>query len=274
MTPEETRDELCKPFDLSELKFFPAARSGDKKKGKVATYADARVYMERLDKVVPGGWTTSYRALDPITLAVECTLSIKYGDAWVSRADVGYPNEAKDADNAEKEAYKAAYSDALKRAAVQHGIGRFIYSLELEQDWLPIDEWGKFTQSPRIKNMRPPSTPARPAQTPTQPRQQPQQAPATQTPAAQQQPAPATAYDQLGRFRKGEGDVIDTKAFLDYVNDKALKLADLAIITGTDGDNKPAITAWLRQYPEKSLELLVDLVLDEKRAATAVGAGR
>ena len=41
------------------------------------------------------------------------------------KADVGYPN---DADNdPEDEPLKAAYSDAFKRAAVQFGIGRWLY---------------------------------------------------------------------------------------------------------------------------------------------------
>lgn len=152
METSEIQKELAKEFAVGELKFFPVALTQDKKKGKVGSYIDARAVMDRLDSVVGvGGWTTAYRCIDPGDKAVECTLRVRYGDEWVEKADVGYPNEAKDANNAAKEPWKAAYSDALKRAAVQHGIGRYIYDLQLEQDWLPVDEWGKFTQQPRIR---------------------------------------------------------------------------------------------------------------------------
>lgn len=162
-------DELTKPFDGKELKFFPVAKSRDGKSARVGSYIDARAVMDRLDAVMGmGGWSTAYRCIDPADKAVECTLSLFIDGAWVAKSDVGYPNEARDADNPDKEPWKAAYSDSLKRAAVQWGIGRYIYSLELERDWLPIDEYGRFTEQPRVKSSqvaappRPPSTPVPP----------------------------------------------------------------------------------------------------------------
>lgn len=152
METREIQEKLAQPFAVGELKFFPVALTWDKKKGKVGAYIDARAVMDRLDAVVGvGGWTTTYVCIDPLDKAVECHLRVRYGDEWIEKSDVGYPNEAKDASNAAKEPWKAAYSDALKRAAVQHGIGRYIYDLQLEQDWLPVDESGRFTQQPRIK---------------------------------------------------------------------------------------------------------------------------
>lgn len=157
MTTEPTiHDKLSAPFDVGELKFFVVARSKDKTKGKVGSYIDARAVMDRLDEVVgPTNWQTSYILLDPAMKAVECSLSIRLDEnGWTTKCDVGYPNEGKDADNADKEPLKAAFSDALKRAAVQFGIGRYIYSLELERDWLPIDQFDKFTEQPRLKGDR------------------------------------------------------------------------------------------------------------------------
>jgi hypothetical protein len=157
----QDRDALIAPFDVGELKFFCVATTKDKTKGKVGSYIDARAVMDRLDAVVGSdSWSTAYRILDPATKAVECQLTVD----GVTKADVGYPNEAKDADNADKEPLKAAYSDALKRAAVQFGIGRYIYSLELEKDWLPIDQFGKFLEQPRLKGA-PRQTAPRPAPT-------------------------------------------------------------------------------------------------------------
>ena len=48
--------------------------------------------------------------------------------------------------------------------AVQWGVGRYIYSLELERDWLPVDQYRKFTEQPRLKGSAP-----RPVQRPTEP---------------------------------------------------------------------------------------------------------
>ena len=88
-------------------------------RGQIVAYIDARQVYGRLDELVgPGGWQTSYRALDGG--AVECTLTI----AGISKSDVGYPNG-----NGGAEPLKAAYSDATKRAAVQLGIGRWLYDL-------------------------------------------------------------------------------------------------------------------------------------------------
>ena len=69
----------------------------------------------------PGNWSTSFRVLSREPWVVECTLTV----CGVSRADVGYSNAPDSEDEAEPA--KAAYSDALKRAAVSFGIGRWLY---------------------------------------------------------------------------------------------------------------------------------------------------
>lgn len=148
---EQTALKLTDPFEDGEIKFYAAALTQDKKKGKVAPYADTRVYMDHLDRVVgPENWSTEYIIHDQASKAVECRLSIRFGNEWVTKANIGYPNEAKDADNASKEPLKAAYSDALKRAAVEWGVGRFLYSVRLKQDWMEVDDYGRFKQTPQI----------------------------------------------------------------------------------------------------------------------------
>jgi hypothetical protein len=85
-------------------------------------YVTARQVQDRLDRVVgPGNWMTHFRVLDLEERVVECTLMV-FG---VAKSDVGYSN-APDSEH-ESEPLKAAYSDAFKRAAVQWGIGRFLY---------------------------------------------------------------------------------------------------------------------------------------------------
>lgn len=162
-------------FDIGELKFYPGAKTKDGTKARVFTYIDARAVMDRLDAVVtPAGWQTSYRVLDLAVCAVECQLTVSLAEGMVTKSDVGYPNDPGDAKDPGKEPLKAAFSDALKRAAVQFGIGRYIYGLELEQDYLPIDEWGKFKVAPRIKGAKvqptyAPSEPEAPRQPPAPP---------------------------------------------------------------------------------------------------------
>ena len=102
-------------------------------RGLLVAYIDARQVFSRLDELFgPVGWQTGYRVLDAATGAIECTLTI----AGISKSDVGYPNHS-----GGEEPLKAAYSDATKRAAVQWGIGRWLY--ELPSRWSELDERGR-----------------------------------------------------------------------------------------------------------------------------------
>ncbi|MAG36845.1 MAG: hypothetical protein CL878_11470 [Dehalococcoidia bacterium] len=102
-------------------------------RGLLVAYVDARQVFSRLDELFgPEGWQTSYGVLDTESGAVECTLTIE----GISKSDVGYPNRSGD-----EEPLKAAYSDATKRAAVQWGIGRWLY--EEEPQWVEIDQHGR-----------------------------------------------------------------------------------------------------------------------------------
>lgn len=104
---------------IAEVQYRPAPG------GNRFAYIDARQVMDRLDKVVgPGNWQSHFFV--QADGSVECTITV-YNS---SKADVGYKNnpKAQPGDNTyEYEPLKAAYSDALKRAAVQWGIGRFLY---------------------------------------------------------------------------------------------------------------------------------------------------
>lgn len=123
--------------------------------GREFSYITARNVQDRLDDVVgPGNWSTHYVVLhhDPTknVVVVQCTLTI-FG---VSKADVGTNNnpdipefiEARDRNGEritdpdtgevrmvknpawEDEPFKAAYSDAFKRAGVGWGVGRWLYN--------------------------------------------------------------------------------------------------------------------------------------------------
>lgn len=274
MTTEENSllDRLAAPFAFADLKFFPVATTQDGKKGKVGTYADVRTYMDRLDEVMGlGGWSTAYRCVDPADKTVECILSLRVDGEWVARADVGYPNDARDTDNASKEAWKAAYSDALKRAAVQWGVGRFLYTIELEQDWLPIEKVGsitRFTESPRLKGA------PRQQQSTVAQRTEPA-APNGQVAGSIPAGAPTNpSKQQLGQFIKNGQP--DYAKFRNYLNDKAIQSDSIRLVVpvadASAGLKGSDFTAWLADNPMKSLLDLEKLIAQTVRDREAVPA--
>lgn len=113
----ENIGKLSEPFSQGEIKSYSA-------KGQTMRYIDARQVMERLDSVIgPQNWYDDYYVVDESTKAVSCQLTIN----GITKSDIGYPNAGADADDANKEPLKAAYSDAFKRAAVKWGVGRHLY---------------------------------------------------------------------------------------------------------------------------------------------------
>ena len=87
------------------------------------SYVDSRDVQNRLDEVCgPENWQSKTK-VEKNNLYTE--LSIRVGDEWVTRTDVGKPSAIEPA--------KGETSDSLKRAAVQWGIGRFLYDLEIQK---------------------------------------------------------------------------------------------------------------------------------------------
>lgn len=84
-------------------------------------YIDARDVMDRLDTVCgPGNWQNRYS--ETATGRVLCEIGICIDGAWVWKSD--------GAGNTAVEGEKGGISDALKRAAVLWGIGRYLYRLD------------------------------------------------------------------------------------------------------------------------------------------------
>lgn len=139
---QEITDALSAPFDLSEVRFKPAVVSGNR--ALALAYVDARAIQDRLDDVLGVlGWQDNYKCLEDG--AVVCQLRLRLGDHWVTKVDVGSPSDQGDAGDRRK----AAFSDALKRAAVKFGIGRYLYRLPAQ--WVDYDNHKKqFVQTPRL----------------------------------------------------------------------------------------------------------------------------
>src|SRR5579864_7120607 len=119
---EECTEALAAPFDPREVKFKPAVVTGNR--ALALAYVDARVIQDRLDDVLGvAGWQDEYECLPDGS--VVCRLRLRLGNEWITKMDVGGPSEQPDAGDRTK----AAFSDALKRAAVKFGIGRYLYRL-------------------------------------------------------------------------------------------------------------------------------------------------
>ncbi len=132
-------EALSDPFDPQEVRFKPAVISGSR--ALALAYVDARVIQDRLDTVLGVlGWQDSYRCLEDGS--VMCRLRLRIGDEWITKVDVGSPSEQGDAGDRRK----AAFSDALKRAAVKFGIGRYLY--RLPSQWVDYDTHKKQIVAP------------------------------------------------------------------------------------------------------------------------------
>src|SRR5947209_2362367 len=158
---EALTQALSAPFDAREVKFKPAVVTGNR--ALALAYVDARVIQDRLDDVLGvTGWQDEYECL-PDGSAV-CRLHLRLGDEWITKMDVGGQSEQPD----EGDRRKAAFSDALKRAAVKFGIGRYLY--RLPSQWCDYDPHKKqFTRTPQLPPTALPQKPAAPQALPPKP---------------------------------------------------------------------------------------------------------
>src|SRR5262245_3706739 len=151
---DETRaigEALARPFPASAIKFRPGATSGNR--ALALPYVDSRAVQDRLDDVLGvAGWEDSYQLLPDGS--VVCTLRARIGPQRIPKQDVGSPSEQPDAGDR----MKSAFSDALKRAGVKFGVGRYLY--RLAPIWADYDAQKKrFAKPPQL----PAAGPARPA---------------------------------------------------------------------------------------------------------------
>src|SRR5262245_26147303 len=150
---------LAAPFNPTELKFKPAVVSGSR--ALALAYVDARVIQDRLDDVLGvEGWQDEYEILPDGS--VVCKLRLRLGDEWITKMDVGGPSEQPD----EGDRRKAAFSDALKRAAVKFGVGRYLY--RLPSHWVDYDPHKRqFVRPPMLPRSALPTRKETPAPRPT-----------------------------------------------------------------------------------------------------------
>lgn len=108
-------------------------------------YKDARCDMALLDEVFgPFGWKREHELINGNLF---CTVSVRSDDGeWVSKQDVGVESYT------EKE--KGQASDAFKRACVNWGIGRELYTAPFV--WITLDksEWKTDSRGKQVPNVK------------------------------------------------------------------------------------------------------------------------
>lgn len=211
---------LAAPFGESEVKFKPQVVRGNR--ALALAYVDVRAIMDRLDSVLGvENWQDHYELLPDNS--VMCRLRIRLDDRWITKTDVGSPSEQPDGGDR----LKAAFSDALKRAAVKFGIGRYLY--RLPQQWADYDATRKqFSAPPRLPDW---ATVLKPAQ--------------SETPAAKG--VPATGKELHRRLRKADSEMA------------AQGLCPIGSLLAhvTQAGVKAGFGADLNTWPESGIELAV-----------------
>jgi hypothetical protein len=139
--PQAIKAALAAPFDPRLVHFRPAVISGHR--ALALAYVDARTVQDRLDAVLGvDGWQDDYEVLPGG--CVVCRLKVLLDGQWLVRSDVGSGALPDQGDRR-----KAAFSQALKRAAVKWGVARYLY--RLEPQWVDYDPArGQLLTLPRL----------------------------------------------------------------------------------------------------------------------------
>lgn len=132
-TLHDIYEQLIQPWPAAELQLLPKAVTQDGSKALALPYMNSRMVTDRLDKAAgPGNWSDHYEILahhigtknERWWAVVRCQLTV----LGVTVEGIGEA-EWVPGSGGNNEVFKAAESDALKRAAVKVGIGRYLSTL-------------------------------------------------------------------------------------------------------------------------------------------------
>lgn len=126
---QEMRERFAEPFAAADLEWRLQWTNEDFTSGRAVPYVTNRAIQNRLDEVVgPENWKNEFRPWhdDPKSRKSSqlCGISIYFEERkeWICKWD--------GAEDSDVESVKGGLSDSMKRAAVQWGIGRILYSLD------------------------------------------------------------------------------------------------------------------------------------------------
>lgn len=131
-------EQLKAPFPPDAISWRVGATNKDKTKGIALAYIDARDVMRRFDEVCGLDWQCRYSHVTD--KGVVCEIGIKIDGEWRWRSN--------GAGETDVEGEKGAMSDAMKRAAVLWGVGRYLY--DLPNEWVELDEYKRLKRTPTL----------------------------------------------------------------------------------------------------------------------------
>ena len=125
-------NDLKLPFPETEIEWRVGSTNKEKTRGAALAYLTNRAIMNRLDDVCgPENWKNEFAIWK--SNGQLCGISVKIAGEWVTKWD--------GADDTSFESLKGGLSDSMKRAAVQWGIGRYLYYLDTE--WVELKNEGR-----------------------------------------------------------------------------------------------------------------------------------
>lgn len=134
--PRQIQAELAMPFAPEDLEWRLQRVVEAKELGIAVPYVTNRAIMGRLDDVVgPENWYNDFKPWHGAggKEAQLCGISIRYGDGFITKWD--------GAEDSDIEPVKGGLSDSMKRAAVQWGIGRVLYNMDVV--FVDVEKRGK-----------------------------------------------------------------------------------------------------------------------------------
>lgn len=129
---QEKMAKLKEPFHPDDIEWRVGSKGKNNTIGLALAYVTNRAIQERLDEVFGiGGWKNEF--VEWKGGSQLCGISVKIDNEWITKWD--------GAADSDFEAVKGGLSNAMKRAACQWGIGRYLY--KLPDVWKPIEPVGK-----------------------------------------------------------------------------------------------------------------------------------
>ena len=141
--------QLSAFFSEEDIEWKPIVVSRKNNKGLAAAYVNNRAIMDRLDDVCgPENWKNEF--MPGPNGGVICGISVRVerGEGGTSGGFAEWITKWDGAENTDIEAVKGGLSSSMRRAAVQWGIGRYLY--KLPSQWVAVDDNGRFKQTPRV----------------------------------------------------------------------------------------------------------------------------
>jgi hypothetical protein len=223
MNWDAIKAKLQAPFHPDEIEWRVGSTNADKTSGLALSYITNRAIQDRLDDTVgPGGWRNEFREWKGKGQLCGIAIWDDERKEWITKWD--------GADDSDFEPTKGGLSDSMKRAAVQWGIGRYLY--KLETGFVPIKQQGRsyvVVNEPRLPDWALPEGFTYPARTV-------QQAP-TRPPAAAKSTPTSAGADAI----KAEFDVLCDRAGIKTEEAKA------NVLRGNGGDYEAACAKLRKQ---------------------------